>query len=235
MIGFENCEKMEEVWGISSLSDERLLKIDPQEDGFYDNILDFSTNDRCIKKFIEAVKNIKNIHLEAFYKPAYDPSYSDECGIFYKKGEEPAVGYSFNWWCEEISKLPTVEGRRWTLANEHQYYAFLMYLINALVKHGENIEKALDLVVNDSTNVGHYCNSSGSKKTFEQTGSRCVAGVYDLGNTYKILECSDPESDGFWIGGGDCNNFGDFFPLSHINNIICVDDKNRCGVGMLVL
>lgn len=223
---------------IKTLTDVRLVKIDPQAEGFFDAVLNFRTSNENINLFIEAVEEVKNANLEDFYTPIYDPSEgSGEPPIIYEKGNKPAVGHSYNWWVETASKMPAVEGRMWDVASEYQRYAFLVDVVNKKVKSGESLADALDEVVNDSTELGHYYNSKDSTKgkSFEPTGSRCVCGFYDLANTYKILKCSNKEAGGFWVAGGLCDGNGYDYPLADLDLYSDVGNDDSDGVAMLVL
>lgn len=239
MIGFrkytKKAEKAEPV-RITSLTDERLVLITPQEDGFFDAVINFTSTNSHINAFIEAISEVKAAKLEPFYKPIYDPS-EDGNIIAYQKGKKPAVGHSYNWWVKTASKMLAVDGRHWYLATEYQYYAFLVWLINQLVKDGKSVELAVKMVVLDSKEIGHYYDSENSTEgeDFENTGSRCVCGVYDLANTYKILSCSNEEAGGFWLGGGRYCNFGNNDPLADLDLNTNVDYDFNFSVGLLVL
>lgn len=243
MIGFgkytkkaEPVTKKAEPVTITSLTDERLVLINPQEDGFFDAVINFTSTNSHINAFIEAISEVKAAKLEPFYKPIYDPS-EDGNIIAYQKGKKPAVGHSYNWWVETASKMLAVDGRHWYLATEYQYYAFLVWLINQLAKEGKSVDVAIEMVVLDSKELGHYYDSENSKegKNFEDTGSRCVCGFYDLANTYKILRCSNKEAGGFWLGGGDYNYDGFNHPLADLDRYTCVGDGSNFSVGLLVL
>lgn len=238
MIGFGKYGMRQKQAIITSLKDERLVKIDPQAEGFFDAILSFKTDDENINLFIKAVREVKEAQLKAFYKPIYDPSEgSGEIPVIYQRGSRPAVGYSYNWWVEAVSKMPAVEGKNWEVASEYQYYAFLVDIVNKKVSSGESLADALEEVVNDSTCCGHYYNSEDSTegKDFEPTGSRCVCGFYDLVNAYKILRCSNSEAGVFLVAGGSCINDGDDNPLANLNRSTFVDNDCFNGVAMLVL
>lgn len=223
---------------IKTLTDNRLVKINPQAEGFFDAVLNFRTSNENINLFIEAVEEVKAAYLEAFYTPIYDPSEgSGEIPVIYEKSNNPAVGHSYNWWAAAASKMPAVEGRMWDVASEYQRYAFLVDVVNKKVKSGESLADALDQVVNDSTELGHYYNAKNSTKGqgFEPTGSRCVCGFYDLANTYKILKCSNPKAGGFWVAGGNCNFNGGHYPLADLSHYTDVDNDDIKGVAMLVI
>ena len=239
MIGFGNYGKRQaEATLIKALTDIRLVRIDPQEDGFFEDVLNLGSEDNAINAFIEAVAEVKAENLEAFYRPIYDPSEVSDHMVTYQKGKRPAVGHTYIWWVKTASKMPSVEGRQWKIATEYQYYAFLVWLINQLVKDGKSVELAVKMVVLDSKEIGHYRDSENSTKgaDFENTGSRCVCGVYDLANTYKFLSCSNEEAGGFWIGGGRYRTHGRDYPLACLDLYsIAADGDYNNSVGLLVL
>lgn len=234
MIGFGMYTKMAEP--VTILEDNRLVKIDPQEDGFFDAVINFKSTKDDINAFIEAISEVKAAKLESFYKPIYDPSENGNM-IGYQKGKQPALRHSYNWWVEMASLMPTVEGKHWHLATEYQYYAFLVWLINQLVKDGKSVEVALNMVVLDSKELGHYFDSEAfaEGEYFEPTGSRCVCGVYDLANASKILTSSNEVAGNFWLGGGSCSDNGGTYPLAFLRRLTCVDFGSNYCVGLLVL
>ena len=94
MIGFGKFGKRgSQAVEITTLTDKRLVRINPQEEGFYDAVLNFKSDSISINDFIEAIKEVKDEKLEAFYKPVYDPSEDDT--IVYQKGNKPATGHSY--------------------------------------------------------------------------------------------------------------------------------------------
>ena len=103
---------------ITALTDTRLIIINPQEDGFFDAVLNFKSDYTSINVFIDAVEEVKAEKLDVFYKPIYDPS-EDSDKIVYKKGNKPAVGHSYNWWSKTASKMPAIEGRQWKIISEY--------------------------------------------------------------------------------------------------------------------
>lgn len=200
--------------GIVSLDDERLVRIDPTSEGFFENVLGYVTENEQIKAFIEAIKEVQEAELRPFWKPIYDPSLDGEEVVF-KAGSIPAVRNSYDFW--------------------KQNYAFLVWLINILVKKGWTIEEALKAVVLDSKDLGHYCNSKIAKQDLEETGNRKVCEIYDLANTYKIFSCSNKEVGGFWLGGGRYGNLSFRYPLADLDHFDIVDNDCCDGVGWLVL
>lgn len=192
---------------IETLADERLVKIDPQEKGFFDEVLNFNFNGvvnfnfihvdsythlgfwskvdkQKFRDFRSRVRRAKRARIKAFYKPIYDPSFQDDVMVFEKGRFSP--NYNYNKWRESVSKMKPVEGRRWSLGNENQYYAFLVWLVNQLVKKGKSIEEAMYRVVIDSDELGVYYRRSRMRVTL--TGEKEVCGIFDLASTRKVVE-----------------------------------------------
>ncbi|MBR0426712.1 MAG: hypothetical protein IJK18_00710 [Clostridia bacterium] len=205
MIGFDENRELE----ISKLTDSRLICINPTAKGFYDNVLNFLPDWKKIQSFKEAVKQIKNAQLPPFWRPIMDPSIQGGKVIF-KKGCIPAVDISCNSWQEIVSKMPPVEGKRWKLGTDYQYYTFLCWIINQQIKRNKwSVERAINNVF-DLKEV-EYLGYSPNKThvNFEVALTGCgeeVCGFYDLHNTYKILS-SDNKNVEFWRAGIDKFNY----------------------------
>lgn len=232
MIGFGRFGKRN--LGINSLSDERLVKIDTTTEGFYDNVLNYSSKNGDIQAFIGAVREVQEVGFEPFYRPVMDPSLEDG-NVVFKKWNKPAVGDSFNFWKQKAEEMPAVEGKKWHIGSEYQYYAFLTWLINQLVATGQGIKGAIEAVVLDSKELGHYRNAKNALQNFETTGSREVCGVYDLANACKLLACSNEEAGGFWVAGGLYYDNSNDSPLADLCHGFDVDDYHYDSVGWLVL
>lgn len=140
MIGFGNYTKKAEATTITTLADNRLVKINPQEEGFFNEILNFKSTNEDINMFIEAVAEVKEASIEAFYRVMYDPTEAGDHMVVFQKGNIPAVGRSYNWWVETASKMSPVEGRQWHIATEYQYYAFLVWLITIILKIQQKVK-----------------------------------------------------------------------------------------------
>lgn len=195
-----------------------------------DDFMRYEPKTEAEKKFKDSLTEIIENGIEDFYRPAMDPSFSDEekTKIHYVAGEEPATGKSYNWWEE------TVKDSKWCLGTKTQYVAFLGVLIKMLVAEGWAIDEAWDAVCNDSKKLGHYRNSDNAKHQFEDTGSREICGFFDLANTYKIL-AEDEEAGGFWLAGGVCDDFGSIYPLAGLGLFNCYLNFYDISVGWLVL
>ena len=228
MIGFGEQRNLE----ITSLSDERLMLIDTMKAGFYDNVLGFKSEDDRIQKFVKDIRKAREIGVAPFYKLVIDPSLEGD-NVVYKKGLKPAVGHSYNWWVEAAKDMTPVEDRKWQICTEHQYMALLAFLINRAVETAWDIKVAIEAVVLDSRKLGHYRNSNRAKGAFELTGSREIFGIFDLGNTCKILSCSN--GDGFWVAGGNYNFYSFEYPLADLLHRKCVVIDYDSSVAELVL
>ena len=234
MIGFGKYGKTRNL-EIISLSDEKLMLVDPTIEGFYDIVLNYTAADN-VQAFIEAIREVQEVGVTPFYRPIMDPSFEGD-NIVFRKGNIPAINHSFSFWKQKAKKMFAVEGKEWKLGTEYQYYAFLVHLINLLVAKGWEISAAISAVVHDSKELGNYRNSRNSKNSqdnLEKTGSREACGLYDLSNTFKILACSN-EDPGLWLAGARyCDDSYDF-PLATLNFKLGVDFEYFCSVGWLVL
>ena len=221
---------------IKTLNDPRLMLIEPSASGhFFDSVLNFETDNKKILDFQEAVEEVKKAELNPFWRPIMDPSL-EENNVVYKIGNNPATGYSFNWWREKVLEIPSVEGKNWKVGTEYQYYAFLVWIINKLIDdRGWSAKKAIESVVLNSRELGHYHDSENAKGRFEPTGSREICGVFDLANTLKILAFDDFEDNCFWRAGGLYCYFGNRKPLADLNYAINVNECFNLCVGWLVL
>lgn len=214
MIGFGEFGKKRNK-GILSLSDERLHLVDTTTENFYKNVLEFKSRNPNIKAFCKAIQEVQEAGVEPFYRPILDPSIENG-KIIYEKGKEPAVGIKYVDWLKYVERMKSVEGKRWKIGSEYQYYAFLVELINQLVESGWKIKDAMNAVILDSKELGNYSDPKSSiKETREKTGSREICGYYDLANTFKILTCTN-RSDIAWYAGGAIGFFSDTYPLADL-------------------
>lgn len=220
---------------ITTLSDHRLIKVDPTQKDFFDNVLNCTSEDNEIIEFIHCVKEVKKSNLKPFWRPIFDPSYDDyECEIIFEAGQHPAVGHSYNWWRKVVGYSSGVEEKDWKLGTVEQYNTFLVWIVNNLVNSGWQVEKAIYAVKADSKELGHYMDSNNSLNTLETTGSRKVCNVFDLGNTCKFLRSYNEEKY-YCLAGGWFQTNGDSYPLADIIMEEQVDLDNEHSVGWLVL
>ena len=189
----------------------------------------------------EEEENLKELLVEAieaeienFYCTKIDPSFSEDGErIVFKVGKMPAVGKYYDWY-EKAAKVFMPE-RNSRLGTKLQYVAFLGVLMQKLVEEkGMSVKDAWNAVCNDSKELGHYRDSKEAKHDFEPTGSREICGFCDLANAYKILSWDDKDKV-FWLAGGSCVSYGDYYPLANLYNLDFRDDGNNKSVGWLVL
>ena len=214
MIGFGSFGKKRKLDDIVELSDNRLKMINTLEEGFYNKILDYESNNEEIKRFCCSVRCVKEERTEPFFRPTMDPSLKNGW-VVYKKENKPATMKKTDWWLEAVTAMPAVEGRHWKIGTEYQYYAFLVYLINSLVESGWTIDKAIEAVVVRSDELGVYKYGIDSRYHGEYTGSREICGFFDLANTSKIVTCKYI-ADEYWYVGGNFKCFGYESPLANI-------------------
>jgi len=189
-------------------------------------------NERVFKDMLEKV--IKK-GIADFWRPRMDPTFDEAGNICFKVGEKPAVGKSYNWWRENAKKFNL--GRKSRLGTKEQYIAFLGVLIKELIAENWSVDNAWDAVCKNSWKLGHFYDSPFSKKDFEPTGSRAVAGFYDLANTCKIL-AEDEDVGGLWLGSGayNCDSyFHPIYSLGHYNYQYHYDNDLDISVGWIVM
>ena len=224
-----------DILDIESLSDERLVMIDPTKKGFYDNVINYSTKNTQIQSFIEAICHVKAKGIKPFYRPRMDPSI-DGGKVVYKKGSIPATGPSYLWWVMASKTMPTVEGKKWKLGSKDHYQAFMVFLINGLIDTGWSIRAAMEAIVLDSMKLGNFALAKNVVRAVcEPTGSREILGICDLGNTFKILSSFDAMTNGFWIAGGAYFYTSKFSPVSQIHREFFINKKLFGCVGWLIL
>ena len=230
-------EKMEKFGerklGFNSLSDERLVMIDTLRPGFYDNVINYSSQDPRIQTFIKDIREVRATVIKPFYRPRIDPSI-DGGKVVYKKGCVPAIGRSYMWWEKITETMTPVEGKKWKLGTKSHYNAFMVFLINALIDTGWSIRETMEEVVLDSKKLGNYFNVN-NRIVCELTGSSEVAGICDVINTFKILHRFDAMRNGFWIAGGAYFYASNVCPVSQITRGFYVNRSIVGSVGWLII
>lgn len=183
----------------------------------------------------EWITDVISFRIQDFWCPKYAPSFtSDGIGICYAPGSMPAVDKKDPCCWEAIArKFAPERGSR--LGTRLEYVAFLATLIKRLVAEGWNVEHAWYCVCQNSSELGHYKDSEESQEDFECTGSREVAGFYDLGNTFKLLIEDERDVAGYWLAGGDCHEYGDDYPISDLGHFQEVQYFDFDYVGWIVL
>lgn len=205
------------------------ITVEGSDSQIYSDMLEYTPANDAEELFLQRLKKAIDAGVKAFKVPVCDPSIAEDGSLQFVEGCKPAVGYSYN----ELKELAYKNGVE--LGSEDQYVLFLTTISHRLIEdYGWSKANAINAVCSDSTELGHYCNSANAKYDFELTGSRGVAGKFDLANTCKIL-AKDEKAGGFWVAGGNygCNGFN--YPLSHLNLFGHYDIHFSNSVGWFVL
>jgi len=204
------------------------ISVEGSDSQIYFDILKYTPANETEKKFLEFLEEAVNAGVKPFKVPVCDPSITTDGSLHFVAGYKPAVRYSYN----ELKELAIKNGIQ--LGSKNQYVLFLATIIHRLVEEGWSEADAVYAVCSDSTKLGHYCNSANAKGSFELTGSRGVAGKFDLANTCKIL-AKDEKASGFWLAGGCYNLEGCNFPLADLRCNNYYIDPYLYSVGWFVL
>lgn len=191
-----------------------------REDDEFLNYFPKNDNEQLFKERLIKVirKGVKD-----FWKPIYDPSFTEDGKIAFLKNAEVATGKSFVYW-ELFSKKYNPK-RRSRLGKRSEYIAFLGVLMKLLFESGWELSKIWDSVCRNSYELGHYWNSNDTNHKIETTGSREVIVFCDLGNVCKIVSDDDDICGGLWIVGGNYKYIADCCPISSMAHTYC----DRCG------
>lgn len=169
------------------------ITVEGSDSQIYSDMLEYTPANNAEKRFLQRLKKAVDAGVKPFKVPVCDPSIAEDGSLQFVAGCKPAVGYSYN----ELKELAYKNGVE--LGSEDQYVLFLTMISHRLIEdYGWSKANAINAVCYDSTELGHYCNSANAKDDLELTGSRGVAGKFDLANTCKIL-AKDEKAGGFWV------------------------------------
>ena len=176
--------------------------------------------------------DIINRGISDFYRPLYDPSFSDNdsCGIQFVTGQKPAMGKDYDWWKKAAESF--CENSR--LGNVEEYSAFAGVIIKKLVERGWAVPTAWYVVCNDSHSIGRYRNSFNASSLFANTGTKEVCGFFDLANTFKMLDSNSAEDD-FILASGAVNFFADNYPVAMVHKFKQDEAKYLGYVGWVII
>jgi len=204
------------------------IKVEGSESMIYAKLMEHVAASEKEKFFKMNLKEAISASVPDFEVFACDPSIDKNGKLQFVPGFKPAVGYSY----DELNNLAKENGLR--LGNKFEYVLFLGTLISQLIAEGWSEADAWYAVCVNSKELGHYKNSADAKNDFELTGSRKIAGKYDLANTCKIL-ARDEKAGGFWLACGYYNFNGYDFPLAGFGLDNSFDIRDDNSVGWFVL
>lgn len=164
-----------------------------------DLIYDYKT--RELRKFVtKRQKQFKANVLEALsnkpkegyrWIPVFEPSSDGNGGMKFVKGEKPLFGFGNDRDRSEKMNEYSPENESGRCSKATYFLLLLRWLKDGVA--------TLEQLADDSTDIGHYYKSKGSKNDFELTGDRMFGGLYGfVGNTYKII---GELYEGFCVGG----------------------------------
>lgn len=203
------------------------IKIESSDSKIYATLMKHTPENYDEAVFKNTLKKAISASVQEFEVFACDPSIDENGKLQFVPGFKPAVGYSYN----ELENLAEENGLR--LGSKFEYVLFLGTLINDLIAEGWSEADAWYSVCVDSKKMGHYWNSADAKHDFELTGSRKIAGKYDLANTHKIL-AADEKASGFLVAGGGYNYDGNCYPLANFKHFDGRDFHYIYSVGWFV-
>ena len=214
------------------MNDEMFVLIEASKLCMDDEFMQYQPKTDREKMFKALLEEVIKKGIADFWRPRMDPTLDEVENICFKIGKKPAVGNSYNWWRENAKKFNPMRKSR--LGTKSQYIAFLGVFIKTLVAEGWTLDEAWNAVCNDSKKLGHYWNSENAKHDFEPTGSRAIAGFYDLANTCKVLE-DEEETIEFWLVGGSYRDGSYYVPLADLGHRNFCNLNLNFSVGWIVL
>lgn len=214
------------------IGEDTFIFIEAEKLSINDEFMKYTPKTESEYRLKEAIKSVIARKIKNFYKPKFDPSFSeDENMISFVPNKKPAIGRTYKWWIKTAREYNPEHSSR--LGTIFEYYAFLGVLIKKLVATGSDAEWAWNAVCNNSIELGHYKNSENAKCDVELTGSRDICGVCDLGNVYKMV--AGYREYTFFRFGGCFYSFSYNEYLSKFIHESCYGTDSYYGVGWIVL
>ncbi len=137
---------------------------------------------KTINTFLTRLNKAVNSRTPEFKIPIYDSFLDMNGNLQFVAGRDPAVGFSINELIE-LGKLSNMQ-----LGNINQWYLFLGTLLYRMLNKGYTYEEAIKAIVFDSRRISYrWVPMDGENIVREKTGSLGVTGVFDLGNTCKLV------------------------------------------------
>ena len=221
-------DEVQECFGLlRDTAEFETIKVEGSNSKIYATLMKHKTANDAEAEFKNTLKEAISASVQDFEVFACDPSIDKNGELQFVPGFKPAVGYSYN----GLEDLAEKNGLR--LGTKFEYVLFLGTLINNLIAEGWSEADAWYSVCVDSNKLGHYWNSADAKHDFELTGSRKIAGKYDLANTCKIL-AKDEKAGGFWLAGGYYHSNSGNNPLADLGLDDDFGSHYAGGVGWFV-
>lgn len=163
------------------------------------------------------LKAVKNKPKEGFrWIPVYEPSPTTDGGIQYVSGENVLRGLRPCDWEMLFETYSPENGSRMS-SKTICFLLALRWLKDCLA--------TVDQLANDSTDIGHYCNSENAKDDdIEKTGEREFGGLCGfVGNTFKEVQDSESPT-GFSYFSCTSGFYGDQYPFAKWTYDDCSDE-----------
>lgn len=216
----------------SSFDFESMFKlIEPKELRLTDDFMQHRPRTEEQKKFYEQLMAAIEIGVPAFRAPIMDPSFVDKAGtaITYAAGNDVAWGKSTIQWKELAKNFYHEKNSR--IGSPRERTIFTGMLMKFLTEKQQfPVKTVWNMVCDDSTILGHYCNSHRANHKYEKTGSREVAGFCDWGNICKLVI----QNNFALIVGGNAKVYGDMSPITHTEEVIHQNSQLNFVAGWVV-
>lgn len=163
-------------------------------------------NETLNDELLESVKRY-----EGFYISRYNISKSSEGKPQSVKGVMPWVNINFNDAKKVASTIEDNEVVKSHLTFGAEYDSVLEWFIKTEVK-------TLAEIAEDSTEWGNHWNTENSPRKVVETGSReewCANNIYDFAGNVDEWTQEKNESSYRVIRGGNCSNYGIFYPVAY--------------------
>ena len=224
---------------ILSLSDYRLVYIDTREEGFYDNVLNYVTENPLVIQFQKIASIVKELNLPPFFTTRFMPVIQESSRFKPKRRDESERDYkmheklvsffrvaiskdaeknvtTYGNWEKLINKMPSLEKRNWHIGNEYQYCAFIVYLINSIAEM-YSISKSIEMVLLNS-------NELIPEKITSYVRETPKFGFSNLITVPKLIRCTNGNAGEFFME--DPRFTRRLFSLFKIENVEGIETDN---------
>ena len=179
---------------------------------------------------IDILEALANKPKKGVWLPVFEPSADKNGNLRFVKDAIPLTG-------KMNAKEWKEKAREYSPENKSKMCSKTTYIL-MLLRWLKDQVATYEQIVYDSSELGTYFLSRTNGEEPVKTGQRKFGGLYGfVGNTYKIIENTDPYSAyRFLMAGGDCNNDGGFHCASKYG--VLRDDEldiSGYGVGLIEL